>query len=537
VILKADKGGATVLMNMDDYNKKMIEHLTKSGSYRKLDSNPIKRIIRQVKIAINNSNLDERTKKCLTPNNEITPRIYGLPKIHKEDVPLRPIVNTIGSPTYELAKHVAKILSPLVGHTDSFIKDSNDFINIIKNEKVGPQDTLISFDVVSLFTKIPLDEAIQIVKELTNPDTAKLAEVCLRSTFFSYQGEFYEQTSGVAMGSPLSPIVANLFMENFEKKALDSFPLKPSRWKRYVDDTNVLWPHGKVELQKFFLHLNSISEDIKFTMKLEENDSIPFLDVLIKRKSNGDLGHAVYRKKTHTENYLHASSHHHPNQKLGVLKTLATRAIRISDETHLDKETDHLTKTFRNIGYRQKDIKNAINKALEITHNNHIAPKEQNPNRSAYLPYIQGVTDRISRILSKKEIKTSFEPLVTIKQSMRSVKDKLNPHNGKGIYKIECSCGKCYIGETGRSFQVRIKEHGADIKNERIRTSALAEHSTKTKHHVRLEDTKILAKENHLFKRRIREAIEIRKHPSNLNRDSGLELSESWLPLLHKKQQ
>jgi len=339
------------------------------------------------------------------------------------------------------------------------------------------------------------------------------------------------------MGSPLSPIVANLFMDNFEKRSLDSFPLKPSRWKRYVDGRNVLWPHGKVELQKFFLHINNISEDIKFTMELEENNSIPFLDVLIKRKSNGDLGHAVYRKKTHTENYLHANSHHHPNQKLGVLKTLATRAIRISDETHLDKETDHLTRTFKNIGYKQKDIKNAINKALERNRNTRSAPQEQNPNRSAYLPYIQGVTDRIARILSKKEIKTSFKPLVTIKQSMRSVKDKLNPKNGKGIYKIECSCGKCYIGETGRSFQVRIKEHGADIKNERTRTSALAEHSFKTRHHVRLEDTKILAKENHLFKRRIREAIEIRKHPSNLNRDSGLDLSENWLPLLHKKQQ
>jgi hypothetical protein len=147
------------------------------------------------------------------------------------------------------------------------------------------------------------------------------------------------------------------------------------------------------------------------------------------------------------------------------------------------------------------------------------------------------VTDRIARVLSKKEIKTSFKPLETIKQSMRSVKDKLDPHNGKGIYKIECSCGKCYIGEIGRSFQVRIKEHGADIKNEHIHTSALAEHSLKTRHHVRLEDTKILAKENHLFKRRIREAIEIRKHPSNLNRDSGLELSKNWLPLIHKKQQ
>jgi hypothetical protein len=193
-------------------------------------------------------------------------------------------MNTIDSPTYELAKHVAKILSPLVGHTDSFIKDSNEFINIIKNEKVRPQDTLIRFDVVSLFTKIPLDEVIQIVKEVTNLETTKLVKVCLCSTFFSYQGEFYEQTNDVEMGSPLSPIVPNLFMENFEKRALDSFPLKPSRWKRYVDDTNVLWPHGKVELHKFFLHLNNISEEIKFTMELEENDSIPFLDIIIKKE-------------------------------------------------------------------------------------------------------------------------------------------------------------------------------------------------------------------------------------------------------------
>ena len=152
-----------------------------------------------------------------------------------------------------------------------------------------------------------------------------------------------------------------------------------------------------------------------------------------------------------------------------------------------------------------------------------------------FYPNLEGVTDKIAKILSKKEIKTSFKPLKTIKQNMRFVKDKIDPHKSKGIYKIECSCRKCYIGETGRSFQTRIKEHGSDIKNERIDTSALAEHSLKTRHHICLEDTKILATENHLFKRRVREAIEIRKHPSNLNRDSGLELSENWLPLIHNK--
>ena len=111
--------------------------------------------------------------------------------------------------------------------------------------RVEESDILVRFDVVSLFTKIPLDEAVKVINEVTDPETAKLDEICLRSTFFSFQGEFYEQVSGVAMGSPLPPIVANLFMENFEKKALASFPLSPAWWKRFVDNTNIKWSHGR----------------------------------------------------------------------------------------------------------------------------------------------------------------------------------------------------------------------------------------------------------------------------------------------------
>jgi RNA-directed DNA polymerase len=142
---------------------------------------------------------------------------------------------------------VARILGPLAGRTDSYIKDSRDFVELIKEEKIESKDILISFDVVSLFTKISLDEAIEVINEVADPQTTRLAKVCLKSTFFSFQGDFYEQTSRVAMGSPLSPIVANLYMEKFEKNSLESYHLRPSGWKRYVDDTNVKWPHGKEE--------------------------------------------------------------------------------------------------------------------------------------------------------------------------------------------------------------------------------------------------------------------------------------------------
>jgi hypothetical protein len=167
------------------------------------------------------------------------------------------------------------------------------------------------------------------------------------------------------MGSPLSPIISNLYMESFEKKAIDSYPPKPLRWKRYINDTNVLLPHGKEELNKFFQHINNMSKDIKFIMELEYNGNILFLDILINRKEDGKLGHSVYRKNTHTENYILSSSHHHPNQKLGVLKTLSIRAIIISDKEHLEQEKNHLHKVFKSIGYKEKEIENAIRKSLE----------------------------------------------------------------------------------------------------------------------------------------------------------------------------
>jgi hypothetical protein len=95
-------------------------------------------------------------------------------------------------------------------------------------------------------------------------------------------------------------------------------------------------------------------------MKLKENESISFLDVLVTKKQDGMFGHKVFRKKTHTDSYLHADSHHHPYQKIGVLNTLAIRETRISDKYHLEQDMDHLTRVFDSIGYGENDIKNVI---------------------------------------------------------------------------------------------------------------------------------------------------------------------------------
>ena len=152
----------------------------------------------------------------------------------------------------------------------------------------------------------------------------------------------------------------------------------------------------------------------------------------------------------------------------------------------------------------------------------------------AYLSYIQGVTDKISRILKKSNITTSFKPLETIKQKMKFVKDSIDPKKLRGVYNIPCLCNISYIGETRWSFHTQIKEHEADMRIEQVCTSALAEHCAKTKHQICLENTKILAKENHYFKIKFREALKIIKHPDNLNRDGGLEVSANSLPSILK---
>jgi len=148
------------------------------------------------------------------------------------------------------------------------------------------------------------------------------------------------------------------------------------------------------------------------------------------------------------------------------------------------------------------------------------------------LPYIQGTTYKLSRILKKKSIGATFKPLNAIRNSLRSVKDYVDPIEQKGVYMIPCSCGKQYIGETGRSFRIRIQEHAADIKYNCTCPLALANNSDKTEHHICIEETKILAKIDHYHNRKFREAIKIEKQPNSLNRDDGWKISQNWIPIL-----
>ena len=139
------------------------------------------------------------------------------------------------------------------------------------------------------------------------------------------------------MGSPISPIVANIFMEDFENKALATSPCTPKIWKRLVDDAFTVIRKD----QKQFT-----SEDPS------EDGSIPFLDMLVFPDEEGRLKTTVYRKPTHPNQYLHWDSHHAILPKYSVIGTLFHRAKSIcSGPTQLQEEEEHLYRTLKKCKY------------------------------------------------------------------------------------------------------------------------------------------------------------------------------------------
>jgi hypothetical protein len=134
--------------------------------------------------------------------------------------------------------------------------------------------------------------------------------VCLRTTYYvQVDGKFFQQKDGMVLGGSLSPIVSNIYMKHVGNLPLDSALHNPSLWLRYVGDTFVVWPHGPEQLQNFLGPLKSTRPSIQFTVEIESDSAIPFLDVLVIRKET-TLTTKVYRKPNNTDRYLSFISNH-----------------------------------------------------------------------------------------------------------------------------------------------------------------------------------------------------------------------------------
>ena len=204
---------------------------------------------------------------------------------------------------------------------NSFIQDTTDFLNKLKNVSNLPNNTLlVILDVCSLYTNISHSNGLFAFKnKLPNNQTTsmilQLTKFILDHNYFDLQDEHYLQIKGIAMGSLVAPQYANIFIAHMKERILEKLTQKPILYRRYIDDIFMLWTHGETALDIFCSQFNLTDPKIQLAINFAL-DEINFLDTIIKIKDN-KLVTTLYQKSTQKHNYVHPkSSHSLPISKL-----------------------------------------------------------------------------------------------------------------------------------------------------------------------------------------------------------------------------
>ncbi|CAF5019252.1 unnamed protein product [Rotaria sp. Silwood1] len=264
------------------------------------------RLIRKLKQLKNNGFITEKEYNFCRPTGSQPARIYGLPKIHKIGAPLRPIVSASGTFNYNLAKLLANKLDHL-RKNDTIITNTFAFVDeLLALEFDNSQIKMVSLDITSLFTNVPLQHTIQIfLDKLYGPEHTctysdkkrddwcqkcknrfemkYLLDTSTQDTNFIFNSKIYSQINGVAMGSPLGPVFADIYVNYLENKLMSRLINNGLLYlRRFVDDTFAIIKKD-ADLNKIIDILNSFDNCIVFTCEEEVNNSLPFLDIYITR--------------------------------------------------------------------------------------------------------------------------------------------------------------------------------------------------------------------------------------------------------------
>nr|CAH8870068.1 unnamed protein product [Trichobilharzia regenti] len=492
-------------MNKTEYIDKMNGILSDHRKFQKITScvDPTekveKQLIESLKRLKQQSSIIDGLYESLKPTGTVTPRLYGLPKVHKIGLPLRPVLDMCNSPYHATAKWLVKLLKPLhnevVKHS---VNGSFEFVEKIRDLNVRDK-FMISFDVSSLFTNVPLIETVDFIcEEITTRNidigisVTTLKELILRCTMnvhFLFNKEYYRQIDGVAMGSPLGPILADFFLAKLENGPLKGVINDMDFYCRYMDDTFVVMKDEN-DAMNILDKFNDAHSAINFTIEKESNDSISFLDVFMVRREDGTLRRSVYRKPTTTGQYTHFLSFVPLKYKRNLVKCLAHRARLICSDDCLNEELKIIRELLRKNGYPDKFIEKNINSAPRRVSMATV------PKKPMFIK-LQFLGDNISELITqrlKNAVKRTYYAaevrcLFTTTPILCSRnKDKLPKFaSSMCIYQFDCSCGASYIGRTIRQVHRRISEHHptwlSKGQKRSIRSSILA-HLVDTEHKI-----------------------------------------------------
>ena len=295
IIAKPDKGSGIVILDRSDYVNKMNSILSDTSKFRMAKQQDVYKISRTIESKVRRFLKDQVYKpgyisefeyQKLYPNGSHVGIMYGLPKVHKSGCPLRPICSAIGTSTYELGKYISKIIKPAsLNSNGTDLRNTFDFVSQVSNCDVSDK-FMVSFDVQSLFTNVPLARTVDICMDrlyrssLTPPSLPEdvlreLINLCVANNTFIFDGKIYQQHDGVAMGSSLGPILANIWMCYLEEEYFIKSNLYPEFYRRYVDDTFCIF-NSKESADLFLEFLNSIDDSTKFDVEYEHENKLGF---------------------------------------------------------------------------------------------------------------------------------------------------------------------------------------------------------------------------------------------------------------------
>ena len=283
-----------------------------------------------------------------------------------------------------------------------------------------------------------------------------LFKLCVKMTYFAFNKNLYQQIDGLAIGASSSGFAAEIFMEKLEKKAISTFIEPPELWRRYVDDTFAKLK--KIYVEAFLKHLNEQHPRIKFTTEVEKDRKLAFLETLVHILLDKTVKITIYRKATHTDQYLDFRSNHHVKQKVGIISTFEKRTEElVTTEEDRKKEMTHVRKALKRCGHP--------NWALYRKKNRKKNEERVERRGKVVVPYVAGTSENLARIFKRYDIETIHKPSTTIKHLLcNKIKDKVEDLDKTGaVYYNECKKHrdpkKDYVGETDRVTRKRMYEH------------------------------------------------------------------------------
>ena len=345
-IRKADKSNTIVIVDTSTYLQKIDHILSDASKFKKLNKNPVQKLkndLNKTITAINAVKNNLGFSKLI--GNYNAGYIYANPKTHKNQTnpPYRPIISQIGTPTYEIAKNINRIIAPYLDK-QYMVESSYDLINILKT--INTNYKLASIDVENLFTNVPVHQTTDIIinrvfhhpsmpppKNLSPNILKDLLITCTTKTpFTTPDNKIYQQIDGVSMGSPLGPVYANFYMSHIENMIIPNLDEPPLTYMRYVDDTLLLVKNYKqLDMMIASFKNNSV---LNFTSEIEKDNQINFLDINIKKKNN-KFSTSVFKKPTSSDDYINFKGCCPEQYKIGVIKTLLHRAYHLSSDYFL----------------------------------------------------------------------------------------------------------------------------------------------------------------------------------------------------------